>query len=60
MPAGLRQFAEYQPFTPMMDSMRALLAGHSPGTGTLLAALAWSAGLALVGYVWAKHRYNRT
>jgi ABC-2 type transport system permease protein len=27
MPVGLRQFAEYQPFTPMINSLRALVTG---------------------------------
>jgi ABC-2 type transport system permease protein len=58
MPAGLRQFAEYQPFTPIMDTVRALLTG-APVGGNALAAVAWSGGIALIGYVWAKRRYNR-
>src|SRR5579875_1726271 len=48
MPAGLRQFAEYQPYTPVTQTVRALLAGADPG-GHALAAIAWSAGIALVG-----------
>jgi ABC-2 type transport system permease protein len=58
MPAGLQQFAEYQPFTPIIESLRALLNGTSPG-GDLVASVAWSAGIALVSYVWAKRLYNR-
>jgi ABC-2 type transport system permease protein len=49
MPAGLRWFAEHQPFTQVADSVRALLAGEPAGS-TVLAALAWSAGLTIVGY----------
>jgi ABC-2 type transport system permease protein len=60
LPAGLRQFAEYQPFTPITETLRALLAGAAVHTGTAIAAIAWSLGIALVGYVWAKRRYNRT
>ncbi|HEU4348730.1 MAG TPA: ABC transporter permease [Actinoplanes sp.] len=60
MPVGLRQFAEYQPFTPIMETLRALLAGTAVGTGTAIAAVAWSLGIALTGYVWAKWRYNRS
>jgi ABC-2 type transport system permease protein len=59
LPAGLRQFAEYQPFTPIIETLRALLTGAPVGTGTAVAALSWSGGIALVGYVWAKRRYNQ-
>ncbi|WP_306207562.1 ABC transporter permease [Actinoplanes sp. RD1] len=58
MPAGLRQFAEHQPFTPVMEALRALLTG-APAGSHILAAAAWSAGIALAGYLWARHRYNR-
>jgi ABC-2 type transport system permease protein len=59
LPAGLRQFAEYQPFTPIIETLRSLLAGTPVHTGQAIAAVAWSLGLALVGYLWAKWRYNR-
>ena len=59
MPVGLRQFAEYQPFTPIMETLRSLLAGTAVATGTATAAVAWSLGIALAGYGWAKWRYNR-
>src|SRR3712207_8719577 len=39
------QFAEYQPFTPIIETLRGLLNG-APATGTLLAALGWCAGIA--------------
>src|ERR1700757_4090485 len=52
MGAGVRQFAEYQPFTPIIESLRGLLAG-TPSGGYTAAALAWCAGIALVGYLWA-------
>ena len=58
MPAGLRQFAEYQPFTPATESVRGLLGGTGAGTNAI-AAVAWSAGIALAGYLWARHLYNR-
>jgi ABC-2 type transport system permease protein len=58
MPAGLRQFAEYQPFTPIIETLRGLLAG-SPDGGDALAAIAWCAGIALLGYLWAKRLYTR-
>jgi len=59
MPAGLRQFAEYQPFTPITETLRQLLAGTTVHPGTAAAAVAWSLGIALAGYIWAKRRYNR-
>ncbi|MGY0235145.1 ABC transporter permease [Longispora urticae] len=58
MPAGLRQFAEYQPFTPVIETLRGLLLGGPIGNNALLSA-AWCAGIALVGYLWAKKLYNR-
>jgi len=38
--------------------VRALLSGTGPGTNAI-AAIAWSAGIALAGYLWARHLYNR-
>ncbi|MEV6520590.1 ABC transporter permease [Longispora sp. NPDC051575] len=58
MPAGLRQFAEYQPFTPVIETLRGLLLGGPVGNNALISA-AWCAGIALVGYLWAKKLYNR-
>ncbi len=58
MPAGLRQFAEYQPFTPVTEAVRGLLTGTGAGMNAI-AAIAWSVGIALAGYLWARHLYNR-
>jgi ABC-2 type transport system permease protein len=58
MPTGLRQFAEYQPFTPVADTMRGLLGGTAIG-GQAIAAIAWSTGIAVVSYLWAIRLYNR-
>jgi len=58
MPAGVRWFAEYQPVSPVIDTVRGLLLGTSIGNSLVLA-LAWSIGLALVGYVSARAIYNR-
>jgi ABC-2 type transport system permease protein len=58
MPAGIRWFAEYQPFTPAIDTVRGLLLGASIGHSAVLA-VAWCVGLALVGYLWARAIYNR-
>jgi ABC-2 type transport system permease protein len=58
MPAGLRQFAEFQPFTPIIETLRGLLMDRPLGStgGT---ALAWCAAVALTGYLWSKRLYNR-
>jgi ABC-2 type transport system permease protein len=58
MPAGLRQFAEYQPFTPVTDTVRGLLTGAAIGDHAI-AAIAWSVGIAVVAYLWAVRLYNR-
>ena len=58
MPTGLRWFAEYQPFTPMMDTVRGLLLGTAIGNSGVIA-LAWCAAIALVGYLWSRRLYNR-
>jgi ABC-2 type transport system permease protein len=58
MPAGLRQFAEYEPFTPVTQTVRGLLTGGPVGAHAI-AAIAWSAGIALASYLWAVRLYNR-
>jgi ABC-2 type transport system permease protein len=57
MPVGLRQFATYQPFTPVTETVRGLLMGTAIGWNGV-AAIAWSVGIAFVSYFWAKHLYN--
>jgi ABC-2 type transport system permease protein len=58
MKAGFRQFAEYQPFTPIIETLRGLLDGH-PSAGHSIAALAWCAGIGLAGYLWALATFHR-
>ena len=58
LPSGLRAFAEHQPFTPVTDTLRGLLLGGPIGSSGLLA-VAWCAGIAAVGYVWARRSYER-
>jgi ABC-2 type transport system permease protein len=58
MPGGLRWFAENQPFTPVTDTVRRLLAGEHVG-GTAVTAVAWCVAIAVASYVWARHLYNR-
>ena len=58
MPAGLRWFAQYQPFTPVTETLRGLLLGTGIGAQAWLAA-AWCVALAAAGYLWAKALYRR-
>ncbi len=58
MGAGVRQFAEYQPFTPIIETLRGLLNG-SPATGDALAAVAWCIGIGVVGYLWASATFTK-
>jgi ABC-2 type transport system permease protein len=58
MGPGVRQFAEYQPFTPIIETLRGLLNG-APATGTVIAALAWCVGIAVVGYLWARSTFKK-
>jgi ABC-2 type transport system permease protein len=57
LPAGLRLFAEYQPFTPVTTAVRRLLLGGAAGDNPVIA-IAWCAGVALGAYLWARHVYN--
>ncbi|GAA4183231.1 ABC transporter permease [Streptosporangium oxazolinicum] len=58
MPTALRWFAEYQPFTPIMETVRGLLLG-TPIGGSAAIAIAWCAGIAVVSYLWAKKTFDR-
>ena len=58
MRPGLRQFAEYQPFTPIIETLRGLLNG-APAAGDAIAAIAWCVGIAVVGYLWARATFTK-
>jgi ABC-2 type transport system permease protein len=58
MPTALRWFAEYQPFTPIMETVRGLLLG-TPIHHSAVLAVTWSAAIGLGGYLWARHLFNR-
>ena len=58
MSGVVRWFASYQPFTPVIDTLRGLLLGTPIGNSAVLA-VAWCAGLTLIGYLWARAVYNR-
>lgn len=58
MPAGLRQFAEYQPFTPFTETIRGLLMGTEIGDNAIIS-IAWCVGLTVVGYLWSSSIFRR-
>lgn len=58
MPAGIRWFTAHQPFTPVVESLRALLTGAPVGNNVYLA-LGWCAAIALVSYLWASAAFRR-
>ena len=58
MPAPVAWFAQNQPVTPIVDTIRALLAGQPVGADIWIA-LAWMLGILVVGYVLAMLRYRR-
>jgi ABC-2 type transport system permease protein len=58
LPVGLRWFAEYQPFTPITETLRGLLLGTPIGSSAAQA-VAWCLAIAAGGYWWARALYNR-
>lgn len=58
MPAGLRWFADHQPFTPVTETLRGLLLGTGIGNSAVIA-LAWCAAIALLSYLWARRSFHQ-
>jgi len=58
MPVGVRWFAQHEPFTPIIDTLRGLLLGMPIGSSGLQA-VGWCVAFALVGYFWARAVFNR-
>lgn len=58
LPAGIRWFAEYQPFTPVTEALRGLLTG-TPMGDSLLITIAWCAGTAALCRAWSRRLYER-
>jgi ABC-2 type transport system permease protein len=58
MPDVLRLFADNQPFTPIIETLRGLLLGTPIGNAGLLAVV-WCVGTSVVGYLWATRLYDR-
>ncbi|CAM5245435.1 transport permease protein [Streptomyces spiroverticillatus] len=58
MPGWFRPIAEYQPFTPAIETLRGLLLGSGIGNSGWLA-VAWCVGLAVLGYFWSTSLFRR-
>ncbi|MER5685469.1 ABC transporter permease [Streptomyces sp. NPDC002205] len=58
MPGWFQPIAEYQPFTPAIETLRGLLLGTEIGNNGWIAT-AWCLGLAVLGYRWSTAAFNR-
>ena len=58
MPGPVAWFAENQPFTPIIETLRGLLLGTPIGNSGLLA-VGWCVAIGLAGYLWSMRLYNR-
>ncbi|MEV7534624.1 MULTISPECIES: ABC transporter permease [Streptomyces] len=58
MPGWFQPIAEYQPFTPAIETLRGLLLGTGIGHNGWLA-VAWCLGLTVLGYFWSKATFDR-
>jgi ABC-2 type transport system permease protein len=57
MPAALGWFAEHQPFTPMIDTLRAWMSGTDAGSDAWLA-IGWCALIGVTCFLWARRLYT--
>ncbi|MFG2264010.1 ABC transporter permease [Streptomyces sp. NPDC048720] len=57
MPGWFQPIARYQPFTPVIETLRGLLLGTEIGANGWLA-IAWCLALAVLGYLWSTKRFN--
>jgi ABC-2 type transport system permease protein len=58
MPGPVRAFAEHQPVTSIVNTIRDLLTRQPAGTG-IWTALAWCVGILVVAYIFANISYRR-
>ena len=58
MPGPLAWFAEHQPFTPLIETVRGLLLGTPIGDSGIIA-VAWCVVISALGYLWATRLYSR-
>ncbi|MFE6555041.1 ABC transporter permease [Streptomyces sp. NPDC057746] len=57
MPGWFQPIAEYQPFTPAIETLRGLLLGSGIGNNGWLAVV-WCLGLAVLGYFWSTSKFD--
>ncbi|MFD7458518.1 MULTISPECIES: ABC transporter permease [unclassified Streptomyces] len=57
MPGWFQPVAEYQPFTPAIETLRGLLLGTGIGHNGWLA-VAWCLGLVILGYFWSTSKFD--
>jgi ABC-2 type transport system permease protein len=58
MPTAIRWFAEYQPFTPVINTVRGLLIGAPIGHNGVIA-IAWCLVITVGSYLWARKLFSR-
>ncbi|MCU7825292.1 ABC transporter permease [Kitasatospora sp. DSM 101779] len=58
MPGWFQPVAQYQPFTPAIETLRGLLLGTGIGNNWWIA-VAWCLGLSVLGYLWSTSTFNR-
>ncbi len=58
LPTPVGAFAEHQPFTPIIETVRGLLLGTPIGTDAV-AAVAWCVAITVASWLWARHLFHR-
>lgn len=58
LPTGVAWFAQHQPFTPFIETVRGLLVGTPIGNDAALSVV-WCVVIAVGGYLWARSAYDR-
>ncbi|MFI2645616.1 ABC transporter permease [Streptomyces sp. NPDC018610] len=58
MPGWFRPVAQYQPFTPAIETLRGLLLGTRIGDNAWVAVI-WCLALAVLGYFWSRSLFDR-
>ncbi|MGW2835613.1 ABC transporter permease, partial [Streptomyces sp. NPDC001286] len=58
MPGWFQPIAQYQPFTPAIETLRGLLLGTEIGNNWWIA-LVWCLGLTVLGHLWSKALFDR-
>lgn len=57
LPVGLRWFADHQPFTPIITTIRSLLSGN-PDIDAIIWAISWCTLVSVIGYAWSMRLYK--